>query len=48
MKNDLEHRLADLVAAVSGGEISPEDALSGDHSLTALGLLLSIRMRQFH
>lgn len=38
MKNDLEHRLADLVAAVSGGEISAEDALSGDHSLAALGL----------
>ncbi|MEV5896367.1 acyl carrier protein [Nonomuraea fuscirosea] len=38
MSGDLEHRLADLVADVSGGEISAEQALAGDHSLSALGL----------
>jgi acyl carrier protein len=38
MNGDLERRLADLVSAVSGGEISAEDALAGEHSLTALGL----------
>ncbi|GAA1621260.1 hypothetical protein GCM10009733_017250 [Nonomuraea maheshkhaliensis] len=38
MSGALEHRLADLVADVSGGEISAEQALAGDHSLSALGL----------
>ncbi|MFG1945399.1 acyl carrier protein [Nonomuraea sp. NPDC048826] len=38
MSADLERKLADLVAAVSGGEISAEEALAGDHSLSALGL----------
>ncbi|TMR91445.1 acyl carrier protein [Nonomuraea basaltis] len=35
---DLERMLADMVADVSGGEISAEEALAGDHSLPALGL----------
>ncbi|MDA0638052.1 phosphopantetheine-binding protein [Nonomuraea sp. MCN248] len=38
MSGDLERRLADLVAAVSDGEISAEEALAGEHSLSALGL----------
>lgn len=38
MSRDLERRLADLVADVSGGEISAKEALAGDHSLSALGL----------
>jgi len=38
VSSDLERRLADLVAAVSDGEISAEQALAGEHSLSALGL----------
>ncbi|TDE54672.1 acyl carrier protein [Nonomuraea mesophila] len=34
----LERELAELIAGVSGGELSPEEVLAGEHPLSALGL----------
>jgi acyl carrier protein len=34
----LERELADMIAGVSGGGISPEEVLAGEHPLSALGL----------
>lgn len=36
--DDVRHRLADMIADASDGEVSAEQALAGDHSLAALGL----------
>lgn len=41
----LRRTLADMIAQVSDGEIRAEDALAGDHTLSALGLSSLARIR---
>nr|WP_062341025.1 phosphopantetheine-binding protein [Herbidospora sakaeratensis] len=38
MTEELRVRLADMIAAASNGTISPDEVLSGRHTLSALGL----------
>ncbi|MCK2215702.1 acyl carrier protein [Actinomadura sp. ATCC 31491] len=41
----LERRLAELIAEVSEGAVGAEEALAGEHSLSALGLTSLARIR---
>ncbi|MED7924028.1 acyl carrier protein [Nonomuraea sp. LP-02] len=45
MNAGLERRLAELIAEVSEGAVGAEEALAGEHSLSALGLTSLARIR---